>query len=126
LRRGRCSRFRRLGGEYVCGSGEDGWLLLLLFSGSFGTTAASPDGAGSEKIGLLFLLLGLVLFYADTFLIGVFVIDVFGAIPEAIAVVFVYCPAAVLVFVIVVRPLTAREPSDLVGIIVIGKTQWFT
>ncbi|MEP6905186.1 MAG: hypothetical protein ABI875_03835, partial [Gemmatimonadales bacterium] len=47
-----------------------------------------------------------------------------GAVPETIAVILVYRPAAVLfVFLILIRPLTSAEPTEIVRIVVIGKPE---
>jgi len=54
----------------------------------------------------------------------IIVVDFVGAVPEAIAVVLVYRPAAIFfVFFIFVRPLAASEPSEIVGIIVLGEPE---
>jgi hypothetical protein len=52
------------------------------------------------------------------------IVDVVGAVPEAIAVILVYRPAAVLfVFLVFIRPLGAAEPSEIVRIVVIRKPE---
>jgi hypothetical protein len=52
------------------------------------------------------------------------VVDFVGAVPETIAVILVYRPAAVLfVFLVFIRPLAAAEPPEIVRIVVIGKPE---
>jgi hypothetical protein len=39
-------------------------------------------------------------------------------------VVLVDCPAAILVFVVVVRPFAPAKTAEIIGVVVVRKTQW--
>jgi hypothetical protein len=54
----------------------------------------------------------------------VVIVDFVGTVPEAIAVILIYRPAAVLfVFLVFVRPLAVAETPEIVRIVVIGKPE---
>lgn len=98
----------------------------MLFSGSLGTTASPSGSAASEQILLLVVVVSFVAFAYDGRIgIDLFIIVcVFSAVPQAIAVILIYGPATVFIFVIVVGTLAATEATDFIRVVVICKTQW--
>jgi hypothetical protein len=98
----------------------------LSLTRSLWTAASSSRSATTEKIFLLFLIVGIVAF-ADDGSVGidlVVIIRVFGAIPQAVAVILVDGPAAVLVFVVIVGTLAATEATEIIRVVVVRKSQW--
>jgi hypothetical protein len=98
----------------------------LLLSGAFGAAPSAARSSATKQILLLFLVVTFVsLGYNRR--VGVYffiIISVFGAIPKAVAVIFVDRPAPVLVLVVFVGTLAATEATDIVRFVVIRKTQW--
>ena len=98
-------------------------LLLAIRSGRSLRASATPSWrTAAENVFFLFFILDLIRIGGGGLFL-VIVVDVFGAVPEAVAVVFVYRPAAILVvLVLLVRPLAAAETTEIIRIVVIGES----
>jgi hypothetical protein len=97
----------------------------LPLPGSLWATPSSSRSTAAEEIFFLFFVVGIVAFAHDGG-VGVnlvIIVSVFGAIPQAVAVILVDCPATILVFVVVVRTLAATEATEIVRIVVVRKSQ---
>jgi hypothetical protein len=109
-------------GTASAGSGEGGVLFLTR---AFGTTPSASRCTAAEEI--FFLLLFLFVAFGNYGRIGIrffVIVGVFSAIPEAITVVLIDRPAAILIIVIVVGSLAATEATEIVRVVVVRKTQW--
>lgn len=89
---------------------------ILLLSGSLWTASSPAWSSAAEEIFLVILVVGVVALgdYNRVRIGFVVIIGIFGTVPEAVAVVLVDCPAAILVFIVVVRPLSPTEPAEVV------------
>jgi len=113
---------KRAASARTTGSSQRG---LLLFTRAFRTTPSSTRRAAAKQIFFLFLFLFVALGYDGGIRICLLiVIGVFSAIPEAIAVILVDRPAAILVVIIIVGSLAATEATEIVRLVVVRKTQW--
>jgi hypothetical protein len=95
----------------------------LPLSGSFWPTSPSSGSSAAEEILLLFLVVRVVPFAHDGS-VGidlVVIVRVFGAVPQAVAVILIDGPAAIFVFVIVVRTLAATEATEVIPVVVVRK-----
>ncbi len=106
------------------GSGAHGRLVAVCIGRSFGPSASAAGRATSEKIRFLLVVLFDVIGISRVSLLLIFVIDFISAVPEAIAVILVYRPAAVLlIFIIFEWPLSPAKTAEIVRIVVLGEPQ---
>ena len=97
----------------------------MLLPGPFGTPPSAAWGTTAEEV--FFFLLFLFVAFGDYGSIGIrffVIVGIFSAIPEAITMVFVDRPAAILIIIVIVGSLAATEATEIIRFVVVRKTQW--